>query len=408
MLLSKLRRSSRPGNACRRAFDFRFLERFRKDTCGAVLIYSAFMIPIILGAAGLSVDVGGWYLNKRIAQAAADAGAVGAGLEILRVNQDRTGTDVTESEITVIATNLASLNGYDVDAGDEIEVNYPPKNGPYAGAEDSVEVIVRRPASVFLARILFDEAVTVAGRAVAAGRFADSCIWALNKTKRNTLKVSGGAQIDLPCGIISNSNHPNESIGVDGLGCIRATSIRAAGAAAGDCFEPEVLEGVAYDGDPFANMMPPSVGPCTNRRPIVVTGGQTVTLQEGVYCGRIDVLAGGTLNFAPGDYVLDGAMLNVQSDGIVTGDGVSFFLTEDSGQADHINIAGNADVTLSAPTDGDMENVLFYQDRNSPGWHHLFPEPEPAVRRRNRGRAGDHDHRCRHAQFRREHQHRRF
>ncbi len=119
------------------------LARFYRDKSGAVLIYSAFMIPVILGVSGLSVDVGSWYANKRVAQAAADAGAIGAALEILRVNQDANGGDVTESEIQAIAIQIASLNGYDDDAGDEIEVNYPPKYGPYAGAEDSVEVIVR-------------------------------------------------------------------------------------------------------------------------------------------------------------------------------------------------------------------------------------------------------------------------
>jgi hypothetical protein len=342
------------------------LARFYRDKSGAVLIYSAFMIPVILGVSGLSVDVGSWYANKRVAQAAADAGAIGASLEILRVNQSRDGSDITESEVTAIATKLAAVNGYDEDAGDEIEVNYPPKYGPYAGAEDSVEVIVRRPASVFLARILFDEDVTVAGRAVAAGQFDDSCVWALNKVKKNTLKVSGGAQVDLPCGILSNSNDPMESMGVDGGSCIRATNVRAAGGAAGDCYEPTAIEGVAQEGDPFANLMPPALGPCTNRRNIRVGSGETVNLREGVYCGRIDVSAGGTLNFGSGDYVLDGTGLNVAADGIVTGDGVSFFITEDSGQGDHINISANADVTLSAPTDGDMEGVLFYQDRNSP------------------------------------------
>jgi uncharacterized membrane protein len=164
------------------------------------------MIPVILGVSGLSVDVGSWYANKRVAQAAADAGAIGGALEILRVNQARDGSDITEAEIQTIAIQIASLNGYDDDAGDEIEVNYPPKYGPYAGAEDSVEVIVRRPANVFLARILFAEDVTVAGRAVAAGKFDDTCMWALNKTKKNTIKVSGGAQVDLPCGMLSNSN----------------------------------------------------------------------------------------------------------------------------------------------------------------------------------------------------------
>ena len=96
------------------------LARFFREKSGAVLIYSAFMIPVILGVSGLSVDVGSWYANKRVAQAAADAGAIGAALEILRVNQERDGSYVTESEITVIATKLASLNGYDDDAGDTI------------------------------------------------------------------------------------------------------------------------------------------------------------------------------------------------------------------------------------------------------------------------------------------------
>jgi hypothetical protein len=342
------------------------LARFYRDKSGAVLIYSAFMIPVILGVSGLSVDVGSWYANKRVAQAAADAGAIGAALEILRVNQNRDGGDITESEITVIATQLASINGYDDDAGDEIEVNYPPKYGPYAGAEDSVEVIVRRPASVFLARILFDEEVTVAGRAVAAGKFEDTCMWALNKTQKNTIKVSGGAQVDLPCGILSNSNDPSESMGVDGGSCIRATSVKAAGGAGGDCYEPDALEYVAQVSDPFANMMPPLYGPCTNRKNIRVGSGKTVTLKPGVYCGRIDVSSGGTLNFNPGDYVLDGAALTVASDGVVTGDGVSFYITENSGQGDNITIAANADVDLSAPTEGDTEGVLFYHDRNSP------------------------------------------
>jgi Flp pilus assembly protein TadG len=59
-MLSKLWKSSRPRTARRRAFDFRFLERFRKDTCGGVLIYTAFMIPVILGVSGLSVDGSLW------------------------------------------------------------------------------------------------------------------------------------------------------------------------------------------------------------------------------------------------------------------------------------------------------------------------------------------------------------
>ncbi len=350
------------------------LARFYRDKSGAVLIYSAFMIPVILGVAGLSVDVSSWYANKRVAQAAADAGAIGGALEILRINQARDGSDITEAEIKAIAIQIASLNGYDDGAGDEIEVNYPPENGPNTGAEDSVEVIVRRPAKLFLVGILFDEDVTVAGRAVAAGAVDDTCMWALNKTKRNAIKISGGAQVNMPCGILSNSNDPLESLGVDGGGCVTATVIRTAGKSNGECINPTSLDYVPQVNDPFANMMPPSgLGDCTDHSNIRVNDGETVTLEPGVYCGKITVNSGGTLIFdtAPdggGQYVLDGAGITVAADGVVSGTDVSFYITEDSGQGDNITFSANSTIDLSAPWDGENPGVLFYQDRGSPSY----------------------------------------
>ncbi len=91
-----------------------------------------------------------------------------------------------------------------------------------------------------------------------------------------------------------------------------------------------------------------------------------MTLDPGVYCGQISVASGGTLNFNEGMYVLDTAGLTIASDGVVNGSDVSFYITEDSGQGDNISISANAQVSLSAPSDGEMPGVLFYQDRNSP------------------------------------------
>jgi len=345
----------------------RTLARLWKDKTGGVLIYSAFALPIILGVAGMSVDMGTWYASKRVAQAAADSGALAGALEVMRVNQDPSEPDLTEFEIQVIATAIASDNGYDYGAGDEIEVNYPPDTGSYAGAGDAVEVIVRRPASVFLAGILFDEDVTVAARAVAVVDVNDTCMWGLNKTKRNAIKISGGAQVNMPCGILSNSNDPAESLGVDGGGCVTATKIKSAGGTNGECIHPNALENVNQVNDPFANMDPPSgFGACTNHSNIRVNSGETLALDPGVYCGRITVNSGGTLNFAEGQYVLDGAALSFSSDAEVNGTDVSFYITEDSGQGDNITISADAIVDLSAPWDGENPGVLFYQDRNSP------------------------------------------
>ncbi len=76
-------------------------------------------------------------------------------------------------------------------------------------------------------------------------------------------------------------------------------------------------------------------------------------------------MSGGTLNFESGEYILDGAGLNI-SGGEVTGEDVSFYLTENSGSSDNISISSQSIVDLSAPFDGDNPGVLFYQDRNAP------------------------------------------
>ena len=365
-MMSRLWKPSRPGIARPRTFDLRFFQRFGKDTHGGVLIYFAIVLPILLGVSGLSVDIGSWYASKRAAQAAADAGALAAALEVKRVNQSSFADNIGESAITVIATASASENGYDYGDGDTIEVNFPPKSGPNAGTAGAVEVIVRQPATVFLARILMDKAeITVAARAVAVGGVSNECLYALSE-KGSAVSATGGAIVNLPCGIMSNSPDKS-SLAEQGGSCITAASVKTAGGATGDCISPNAVTGMPKVNDPFGAMPAPTgYGGCDYNQPIKVNSGDTVDLDPGVYCGQISVMSGGTLNFNEGLYVLDTAGLNVASDGVVNGSDVTFYLTEDSGQGDNINISAHAQVALSAPSDGDLPGVLFYQDRNSP------------------------------------------
>lgn len=339
-MLSKLWKLSCPRSA-RRAFDLRFLQRFGKDARGGVLVYTAFMLPVLLGISGLSVDAGTWYASKRVAQAAADAGALAAALEVMRLEQGEVSYTVSESELKVIATAVAGENGYD--AGDDIEVNYPPKSGPYVGTAGAVEVIVSQPAGVFLARILTEkDQITVAGRAVAVGGVKDECVYALSETG-SAVTVSGGAVVNLPCGIAANSVDES-ALATNGGACVTATKIKVAGGMTGDCINPSAATKTTQFNDPFATMAAPSgFGGCDHNKKINVNNGDDVTLEPGVYCGAISV-----------------------SGGAVSGDGVSFYITADSGQGDNISISSDSAVNLSAPTDGEMLGVLFYQDRGSP------------------------------------------
>jgi hypothetical protein len=345
--------------------------RLWKDKTGGVMAYTALALPVLMGVSGLSVDIGTWYMNKRIAQAAADAGAIAAGLEVMRGTMAGD-SDVSYSVLYQVASTSAGENGYDGSGGDTIEVNNPPMSGAFAGSSEHVEVIIRRPAKVFLAGVLFDEAVIVAGRAVAEAIINDTCVWALSRTEDKAIKASGGAVVNLPCGMFSNSG-AEESLASDGGACITASRLKSVGGAVGDCQDPETITGNRPVNDPFADMQPPSYGGCDYSSNIRVNSGDTVTLPPGTYCGNITVNSGGTLNFDPGLFVLDSAGLNFASSAVVDGTDVTFYLTENTTQGTNVAVAAGAEVTLSAPSGGDLPGVLFYQDRNAPaGINHYF------------------------------------
>jgi hypothetical protein len=178
--------------------------------------------------------------------------------------------------------------------------------------------------------------------------------------------------VNLPCGIFSNSG-AEESLAGDGGACITATRLKSVGGAIGDCLDPEAVTDNRPVNDPFADMQPPSYGGCDYNANIRVNSGETVTLTPGTYCGNITVNSGGTLNFDPGLFVLDTAGLNFASNAVVSGSDVTFYITENVTQGTNVSVAAGADVTLSAPSGGDLPGVLFYQDRNAPaGINHNF------------------------------------
>ncbi|MEE8507199.1 MAG: hypothetical protein V3S40_13385 [Kiloniellales bacterium] len=97
-----------------------------------------------------------------------------------------------------------------------------------------------------------------------------------------------------------------------------------------------------------------------------MSGTQSQTLSPGTYCGTIRVTGNASLTFEAGLFVLNGAALVFNGQATVSGVDVSFYLTENSGMSDNITISGGANVSLSAPSDGPLPGVLFYQDRAAP------------------------------------------
>ncbi|MDH3704310.1 MAG: pilus assembly protein TadG-related protein, partial [Alphaproteobacteria bacterium] len=64
----------------------RFITALVKDVRGGVMVYTGMILPVAVGSIGLTLDVATWHLQAKSVQAAADAAAMGAALEIMRTS----------------------------------------------------------------------------------------------------------------------------------------------------------------------------------------------------------------------------------------------------------------------------------------------------------------------------------
>jgi hypothetical protein len=113
----------------------------------------------------------------------------------------------------------------------------------------------------------------------------------------------------------------------------------------------------------------PAYGSCTANN-FKVTGGTTVIISPGVYCGGI-AISGSVQNvvFGSGQYILVGGGLSVNGAVNISGSDVTFFNTYPGNQTNKyggIGINGSGAVTLSAPTTGIYRGLLMYQDPSVP------------------------------------------
>ncbi len=323
-----------------------------RDRMGGVFVYAAITAPVLIGAAGLSVDVGMWYANKRLVQSAVDSAALAGALELRRSEED--------AASIVNAVNAdALINGFSTGEGDTIVVDLT--NTP------EVAVTITRPVLGLLSQVVFTETTNVRARAVAKASVNDSCIWSLNKNASGAVTISGSANVELSCGVIANSSDP-AGIDENGSGCLTGTEIKIVGGTSGDCVNPTAETGIDPVDDPLAALEAPSYTSCSGGAPpVTLGGGADYTLNPGVYCGNINITTSGTVTFSPGLYVLDGVGLTINGASTVFGDDVSFYLSQNGNVNDNIAIAGGATVILSAPSDGPLPGILFYHDRNGSG-----------------------------------------
>jgi Flp pilus assembly protein TadG len=350
---------------------------------GYVLMTMAVTMIAICGFAGLVMDTGYAEYTRRQAQAAADAAAKAAALEILAGQT---------SAINAAALQDATNNGFTAggtpgQAGYvTVTVNHPPLFGSYLGNNSYAEVIVSKTLPTSFMSILGFATTNVTARGVGGGGGGGACIYALAGTDtgqthnvQDALLASGSAQVNSGCGIIDESTN-SKALETSGSACLTGTSIQVVGNDSGSCISPSPATGITSPGDPlrtkftapYSNTSPPSTCDYTGWHNV------STTLSPGVYCGGIVADGGATYTVSPGMYVLYGGGLTVSGNGtnVITSatggsntGGATFFNMDSGGQYGGykpIVVSGGGSTVMNAPTSGSYEGLLFWQDPTLP------------------------------------------
>jgi Flp pilus assembly protein TadG len=345
----------------------------RRNEAGQVLVFAALGLGILLGAAGLGVDVGALRYQKRVQQTAADAAAIvgannlayGSGVTTGAQHSATTNgyTDASSNDVSQCASSTASVGLVCV------QVN----NGPsYLGATDPhngdakyVEVVVSTVQPTYFMKIFGVNQKTVTARAVATsntgGGPASNCMYTLGlPAKEIGVDINGHPTLNAPtCGISDNGNFNTKgnalTVNAGSFAVSGASNQSGPGGSVNCQYQVNCPSfGAPTVADPLASLTPPPVGTPVAWNP--------ASPAPGTYNG---ITIGTNTVFPPGIYVVSGGNFNCNGSPTITGTGVMFYFT----QGATINCTGSAQIDLTAPTASNCpacpsqyDGILMYQD----------------------------------------------
>ncbi len=370
------------------------IEKFTGDTTASVAVVFAIAAVAMVMVAGLAIDYISLIRHRTELQAAADASAIAGAREINLATSDT-------SHIMVVAENFARTNlglsvkssgsseksgstGYLTDASAPSMLSASSSDGG-SGSDgggtgsghgdvavtttvnddaSSITVAIERTWTPYFARIFSTSSPSVKASATAqlvgTGKI---CVLALDETSAGAVSLTKKADLEAAqCGVYSNSTHTSGIVST-GTSLLKANLTCSAGGVSGTGgnFAPYPTTDCPPLPDPLADRQPPVVGPCDFND--YVAWDWEETLQPGVYCGGIEIGQGIVATFEPGVYIIKDGPFVVASNAVATGDNVGFYLVGDSAT---FGFTSKATVEFTAPKDGDLAGILFFEDRNAP------------------------------------------
>jgi hypothetical protein len=313
----------------------RSLHRLADDERGVIAVVAAFALTMLMGFAGLAIDVAYWQSVQRKMQASADQAAYSAAMD-------------TSGRGSNIAKAVAAGTGYvDGQNGIHVTVNNPPATGSYSSNNLAWETIITQSQPMWFAGLFLATSPTVKGRSVALGNAvgaANACLLALNTTAANAIQVANNATLpSTTCGVAANSNSAS-AINLGNNATI-AGPVNTVGQ--WTLANNASLTGSPQDknstpiADPYASLALPSTMPsCTPQLP------STSSPTPAYFCSGWSFTNNEAVTLAAGTYYIRGG-ITVGNNATIDGSaGVTIVITDGSA----ITFNNNDTVTLTAPS----------------------------------------------------------
>jgi hypothetical protein len=332
---------------------------------GAVLPLVAICLAVLMGFAGLSVDVGFLEYKQQAQQSATDAAAVG-GAEAAYADGCQSSTAATSA-----AKADATLNGF-TNAGNGtvgssggmvVTVNNPPATGVYANNACAVSVSITNPTvQTFFSKVLTGtDSVPETTQAVGyASQNNAGCIWLLTTAQQSDMS---NAHIQAPgCNIYINdsANMSNSTINAAYIGYGSGTNNTS-----GTTFTTATPSAMSQVSDPCPQM--PGCAYLTANPP-PTTGGTVGSFTGNGTIGQANTTTlysslnvSGSGNVICGLVEITGTQIQINGNGTSVTSCASGATIAMSSATSNINLSGNPTITITSPSTGNTRGVVLWR-----------------------------------------------
>lgn len=352
-----------------------------------VVLFTLAAIPLF-GIMGLAVDLG-WTQYRRVAaQSAADAAAMAAALAAYQSAAggsmlcNTSGISCNATEF-VCPSTLPSTPANNIQAG----CLYARDNGfvtagkqkvafqsgvgaapTAAGVTTSYWVVARvseRVPQLFSAVLGFPNAmINVSATTGAKEASGGGCVITLDPHASGSISNNGLTSLTSGCGVFVNSDS-NQAIRLVGNANITTTGKAKteiagnwSGSGNGSITPPPLIRQPPM-GDPLADMEPPNIPTTCADSSSKIDLKVDKTIDPGVYCYGFTLGSHAKLTLRPGLYIVkNGIDLGGQSD--IEGSGVTIYI-----ESGGVSMAGGTTASLTAPSSGYYQGILFFQKRGN-------------------------------------------